>query len=202
MKHNNVLPNQHLRKDWKSNVKTWFNQPAQARIRRAKRAQKAARIAPRPVDGPLRPAVHCPTLKYNTKIRAGRGFTLSELKLAGLDARKAKTIGIAVDFRRKNRSVEGRDANVERLKVYLSKLVVFPRKTGKPKAGDSTAEQIAAARQLTTTLMPIARQATAETSRATVDSKVWAFGKLRTISRSSKNEGHMDKLAKAKAAAE
>ena len=38
-------------------------------------------MAPRPVDGLLRPAVRCPTIKYNTKLRAGRGFTLEELKV-------------------------------------------------------------------------------------------------------------------------
>ncbi len=43
--------------------------------------KKAAAVAPRPVDGTLRPAVRCPTFKYNMKMRAGRGFTLEELKV-------------------------------------------------------------------------------------------------------------------------
>ena len=80
MKHNNVLPNQHFRKDWSLHVKTWFNQPGQKKARRVARAKKASRVAPRPLDS-LRPAVRCPTLKYNTKLRAGRGFTLAELKV-------------------------------------------------------------------------------------------------------------------------
>ena len=45
------------------------------------RVKKARTVAPRPVAGPLRPVVRCPTFKYNTKIRAGRGFTLEELKV-------------------------------------------------------------------------------------------------------------------------
>jgi large subunit ribosomal protein L13e len=38
-------------------------------------------LAPKPAAGPLRPVVHCPTLRYHTKVRAGRGFTLQELKV-------------------------------------------------------------------------------------------------------------------------
>lgn len=81
LKHNNQLPNAHFRKDWQSRVKTWFNQPGQ-KIRRSRlRKEKAAKIAPRPVDGLLRPAVRCPTIRYNIKLRKGRGFTLEELKV-------------------------------------------------------------------------------------------------------------------------
>ena len=81
MKHNNQLPNAHFRKDWQRRVKTWFDQPGKKHTRRRLRQEKAARIAPRPVDGLLRPAVRCPTFKYNMKMRAGRGFTLAELKV-------------------------------------------------------------------------------------------------------------------------
>jgi large subunit ribosomal protein L13e len=84
LKHNNQLPNQHFRKDWQRRVKTWFDQPGRKKSRRIARIQKAASIAPRPVDGLLRPAVRCPTIKYNTKLRAGRGFTLEELKVCTL----------------------------------------------------------------------------------------------------------------------
>lgn len=38
---------------------------------------------PRPTAGPLRPIVHGQTLKYNMKVRAGRGFSLEELKVYG-----------------------------------------------------------------------------------------------------------------------
>ena len=80
MKHNNQLPNVHFHKDWQLRVKTWFDQPGRKKRRRNNRISKAARIAPRPIEL-LRPAVRCPTLKYNTKLRAGRGFTLDELKV-------------------------------------------------------------------------------------------------------------------------
>ena len=59
------------------------------------------------------------------------------LQAAGISAKIAPTIGIAVDHRRKNRSTESLQANVQRLKEYKSKLIVFPRKSGKPKQGDS-----------------------------------------------------------------
>lgn len=36
---------------------------------------------PRPAAGPLRPVVQAMTIKYNTKTRFGRGFTLEELKV-------------------------------------------------------------------------------------------------------------------------
>lgn len=35
-------------------------------------------------------------------------------------------------------SEEGKALNIERLKVYKAKLIVFPRKASKPKKGDST----------------------------------------------------------------
>lgn len=47
----------------------------------AVRQKKAVAVFPRPTAGPLRPVVHSQTLKYNAKIRAGRGFTLEELKV-------------------------------------------------------------------------------------------------------------------------
>lgn len=47
----------------------------------AARALKAARVAPRPTAGALRPVVHAQTVKYNNKVRLGRGFTLEELKV-------------------------------------------------------------------------------------------------------------------------
>ena len=80
MKHNNQLPNGHFHKDWQSRVKTWFDQPGRKKRRRIARTKKAVRIAPRPVEL-LRPAIKCPTIKYNTKLRTGRGFTLDELKV-------------------------------------------------------------------------------------------------------------------------
>ena len=80
-KGNGVIPNAHFKKHWERYVKTWFNQPGRKKRRRLTRQKKAAAIAPRPVAGLLRPVVHCQTWKYNTRVRAGRGFTFEELKV-------------------------------------------------------------------------------------------------------------------------
>ncbi|KAI0509732.1 ribosomal protein L13e [Xylaria bambusicola] len=134
IKHNNQI---HFRKDWQRRVRCHFDQPTKKIARRKARAAKAAALAPRPVDK-LRPVVRCPTIKYNRRLRAGRGFTLTELKEAGIPRLVAPTVGIAVDFRRQNLSEESLAANVARLKAYKERLVVFPRKGAKhPKAGDS-----------------------------------------------------------------
>jgi large subunit ribosomal protein L13e len=58
-----VIPNQHFHKKWARRVKTWLDQPIQKKIRRERRQIKAAKIAPRPSSGALRPLVHCPTQK-------------------------------------------------------------------------------------------------------------------------------------------
>jgi len=79
----------------------------------------------------LRPIVRCPTAKYNSKLRYGRGFTLQELRAAKIDPQRARGIGIAIDYRRKNTTDESLQANVQRLQLYQSKLVVFPKKSTK-----------------------------------------------------------------------
>lgn len=106
-KGNNMLPNAHFHKHWQRRIKTWFDQPARKQRRRQARVAKAKRVFPRPIHGLLRPAVRCPSIRYNTKVRLGRGFTLEEIKAAGLTKVFAKSIGIAVDYRRTNRSIEG-----------------------------------------------------------------------------------------------
>ena len=150
VKHNNIVPNQHFRKDWQRYVRTWFDQPAKKKARRVQRIIKAKQVAPRPLNL-LRPIVHAPTVKYNMKLRQGRGFSLDELKAAGVQRKAALGLGIAVDHRRKNRSEEGFTLNVNRLKLYQSRLVVFPRNptSKRAKKGDSSKEELAQAKQVT-----------------------------------------------------
>ncbi|KZT37412.1 hypothetical protein SISSUDRAFT_865097 [Sistotremastrum suecicum HHB10207 ss-3] len=135
--HNNVLHANHFRKDWQSRVRTWFDQPGRKLRRRQARKSKAALLGARPLSL-LRPAVRGQTVRYNTKIREGRGFTLAELREAGVGRKEAKGLGIVVDHRRRNLSEEGKKLNVDRLKAYRARLVIFPKKAGKPKKGDST----------------------------------------------------------------
>ncbi len=80
IRHNNIIANNHFHKHWQRRVKTWFNQPARKARRYNNRVAKAKAVAPRPVKQ-LKPIVRCPTQKYNTKERLGRGFTADELKV-------------------------------------------------------------------------------------------------------------------------
>jgi len=216
VKHNNIIPNQHFRKDWQRYVRTWFDQPARKSARRAARVAKAKAVAPRPLNL-LRPIVHAPTIKYNMKVRAGRGFTLAELKAAGVNKKAALGIGIAVDHRRKNRSEEGFALNVNRLKLYKSKLVIFPRKptSKRAKKGDSSKEELAQAQQvrsidvlpLSATVhdhKPKARKitkderdakVTAVLRKALTDSKLWGMREKRAKDKADEAAGKKSKPA-------
>ena len=141
-KGNNAIPHVHQRKHYhpcssqKGNLKVFLAQPKQKERRRRLRLQKAKEVFPRPLRQ-LRPLVACPTVRYNMKKRLGAGFTTEELAAAGLNARYAATVGITVDSRRKNISEESLQLNVQRLKDYTSKLVVFP--LGKKATGEAQA---------------------------------------------------------------
>merc|ERR1712118_431942 len=124
----------------------------------------------------------CQTQRYNTKVRLGKGFTLEELKAAEVPKKLAKTIGIAVDFRRRNRSAESMQENVARLKLYKSKLMVLPRKS-KAKKGDTTRAEAQNVPQNTLKeIIPLPKQSLKEKARAiTEDEKAAsAKGALRT----------------------
>jgi len=160
VKHNNVIPNGHFKKHWANRVRTWFDQAGKKKARREARAAKAAKMAPRPSSGPLRPMVHGQTAKYNIKVKAGRGFTLTELKAAGISHKVAPTVGIAVDRRRVNKCQESVDANVARLQEYMSRLVVFPKHPTKGlKQGETAKETAATIPQLTGAIIPIKQTA-------------------------------------------
>merc|ERR1711920_364264 len=125
-------------------MRTWFDQAARKKRRSQNRKVKAAKLAPRPAAGLLRPVVHPPTQRYNMRLRLGKGFTLEELKKAEIPAKLAPTIGIAVDHRRRNRCEESLNANVKRLKLYKSKLLIFPKGSGKKcvKKGDTPRSEL------------------------------------------------------------
>merc|ERR1711920_703382 len=105
----------HFKKKWQSMVNNWFNQAGRKNRVRRIRLEKTNICV-------LRPYVSCQTTKYNLKKRIGRGFTLEELKMACISPLLAYRIGIATDYRRKNRSEESLKANVARLKDYRSRL--------------------------------------------------------------------------------
>merc|ERR1712100_559826 len=85
-------------------------------------------------------------------VRVGRGFSLAELKAVKLGKLEARSLGIAVDPRRRNRSVNGKQANEQRLREYKANLVVFPRNAKKTKGGwkaDAAKEECDVAEQVT-----------------------------------------------------
>merc|ERR1711915_896095 len=152
-------------KDWQRYVKCWFNQPA----RKLKRHNN------------LKPIVRCPGIRYNSKQRLGKGFSLQELKAAGIGKHYGRTIGIAVDYKRRNKSVEGLQENAQRLKNYKSKLILFPRKANKPKKGDASAEDIAKATQIPNSKVIVKRLSKDKARKVTeADQKYSCFIALRT----------------------
>ncbi|KAK6203808.1 60S ribosomal protein L13 [Pestalotiopsis sp. IQ-011] len=205
IKHNNQIQKNHFRKDWQRRVRTHFDQAPQKIRRRSARQAKAAALAPRPVDK-LRPVVRCPTIKYNRRVRAGRGFSLAELKAAGIPKQFAPTIGISVDHRRANLSEEGLALNVARLKAYKEKLVLFPRKGGKPKSGDSKETDVKDAVSTVSAALPIeaAPKGVYEISKNDVPKPVegGAYTKLRLERTNKRQQGQREKRAREKAEAE
>jgi len=206
IKHNQQIPHNHFRKDWQRRVRVHFDQPGRKSRRRDARRAKAAAIAPRPVDK-LRPIVRCPTIKYNRRVQAGRGFTVAELKEAGIPRKFAPTIGIAVDPRRQNLSMESLALNVERLKAYRARLIIFPRKLGQHKNGDASKEDIKVDQDSLTTIikhsLPITKVdvAVKEIKKSEMPKPVegGAYRKLREARSEQRNLGKREKRAKDKA---
>eukprot|EP00300_Choanocystis_sp_HF-7_P009206 c16315_g1_i1.p2 GENE.c16315_g1_i1~~c16315_g1_i1.p2 ORF type:complete len:223 (+),score=41.80 c16315_g1_i1:39-707(+) len=210
-KGNKVIPNvhqrKHLQQKWhgQGHVRTWFDQPAAKQRRRNSRLEKAKKIAPRPVAGPLRPAVRSQTVRYNTKLRAGRGFTLQELKAAGVNRSHAQSIGVAVDHRRRNHCQESLQLNAARLKEYLSRVIVIPRRTKKPKKGDATAAQLATVQAIGAMgeYMPVGDGFKKPKAAAITDElrKTSAYSAVRVARSNARLVGIRAKRAKAKAEA-
>jgi len=186
-------------------VRVHFDQAGKKKTRRTARVEKAAKVAPRPVDK-LRPAVRCPTIKYNRRVRPGRGFSLAELKAAGIPRKYAPTIGISVDPRRQNLSEGTLTANVERLQEYMKRIIVFPRKGKQGKKGDASEEEVKKARTGEHTIkqnrivLPIKNVITvAEAKVSDEKSEEAAFRKLRDLRSEARLVGVREKRAKSKA---
>ncbi|CAH2351071.1 60S ribosomal protein L13-A [[Candida] railenensis] len=184
----------HFRKHWQERVKVHFDQAGKKASRRQARLSKAAKSAPKPIDT-LRPVVRAPTIRYNRKIRAGRGFTLAELKAVGLTAKYARTIGISVDHRRQNKSTETFDLNVARLNEYKSKLVIFDKKT--------KAAEIATHAQVSTpATFPVVQPKADSTPRAVEQQEQSSYRTLRLARSDKRYKGIREKRAKEAAEAE
>lgn len=123
MKNNTVLPNNHFNKSNKK-YKMAFSQAAQKKRRSSLRKQKATEIFPRPAKK-LLPIVSCQSQRYNHKQKYGKGFSLKEIEMAGISEIKARKLRIHIDKKRKTKSEENLNLNVQRIKEYLNRIVFF-----------------------------------------------------------------------------
>ena len=133
---------------------------------------------------------------------------MEELKAAGVSRYQARSIGIAVDHRRKNRSQESLQRNADRLAEYKNKLVLFPRKAGKAKKGtfvnDASKEELEGVTQLTSAnVLPVPTTETTVEFRAITDEEKnqSAFATLRRQRNWVKKVGVRQKLAEKRAEA-
>ena len=118
---------------------------------------------------------------------------------AGINRREALTIGIPVDHRRKNRSVESLELNVARLKTYKSKLIIFPKKSGKSKK-DSDPTELAQAKQIKGPVLAIEQTWVTENPRKVTEEekKFDAYSTLRRARADARFVGVREMRRKAK----
>ena len=64
-------------------------------------------------------------VRYHTDVPPGMDFSLEELQVAGIYKKVAWIIGISVDPRRQNKSTESLEADLEGLKKYLYRFILF-----------------------------------------------------------------------------
>merc|ERR1719190_139749 len=110
-------------------------------------------------------------------------FTIAELKEAKIPVKFAPTIGIAVDHRRKNKCVESLQRNVARLNEYKSKLLIFPKRSGKRgvKKGDTPRDQLENVAQNTLKeIIPIPKESKKISGRA-ITAEEKEFSAFKTI---------------------
>lgn len=106
-----------------------------------------------------------------------------------------------MDHRRTNKCVESLQLNAQRLKDYKARLIIFPRKSGVIKNGDSSREELASATQLKGDILPSTTSESA-VSYAPITEEMKAF-RARSTLRIARNEaklaGKRAKAAKEKA---
>lgn len=119
----------------------------------------------------LRPIVRCPTLRHNKRERLGRGFTPEECREAGYEYRELALFGVGIDYRRRNHNKEAFDQNVERIKKYMSRLVVFK---------DRKEARASGLEQFKGTIMPVEHKKAVIGSMkiSEIKSEMWAADKV------------------------
>jgi large subunit ribosomal protein L13e len=137
---------------------------------------------------------------------AGGRWSVNSVKAAGIPRKLARTIGITVDPRRQNLSEESLKANVARLKEYQSRLILFPRRIGKHKKSDASAEDVKKAKSGEKVLervalgIPIVNEPVIDEAKIKdVKGEDAAYRKLRLARSDARLVGVREKRAKAKA---
>lgn len=121
-----------------------------------------------------------------------------------ISQQRAQSIGIAVDHRRHNKSEKSFKINVQRLKEYLSKVVILPRqhkkKDNKPKS-QAPAPDLSKIPQIKGEILPLRRPSRkVETfSKSDINPKATAFGALRKARANARLIGIRKKRQKKKA---
>jgi len=116
----------------------------------------------------------------------------------------APTIGISVDPRRQNLSEESLKANVERLKTFKGRLILFPRNSKTPKNGEASSADVKAAREGKTVhaakdAFPIDNKVTIQSGKLSdYPSEEAAYRKLRDSRSEARLVGKREKRQKAK----
>lgn len=127
---------------------------------------------------------------------------------AGIPRLYAPTVGIAVDHRRRNISEEGLVVNVARLKEYMSRLIVLPRKSNKAKKGETSFADMKKADTVTNVAATLPIPAVDKTLREIPKKDMpepiegGAYMKLRIARSNARFAGVRAKRAKEKAEAE
>lgn len=123
MKNNHPIPHNRFKKT-AIRYRTPFHLPARRIKQEEVRKDKESKFYPMPIQK-LRPIVRCPTIRHNKRERMGRGFTPEECREAGFNHQELQLLGVSIDLRRRNHNKEAFDQNVERVKTYMSRLVIF-----------------------------------------------------------------------------
>lgn len=149
-----------------------------------------------------------PTATNGSRKSTKRILSDMNLQAAGIPKKVAPTIGISVDTRRANLSEEGLAANVARLKEYKARLIVFPRKTGKPKSGDSKDVDLSKVDTVklvnnTLPIVPVSEGIT-EIKKSDMPAAIegGAYRKLRNVRSEKRMQGVREKRVRDKAEAE
>ena len=123
------------------------------------------------------------------------------MQAAGINRKFAQTVGISVDHRRTNKCEESLNTNVDRLKSYKARLVIFPRRAGIFKKGDSTAAEIAEAQKIDVDITSMPKRAEAVTF-TTVTEEMKAANGYAALRQARSDARLVGKRLKAKAAKE